>query len=145
LKYNDKLVSHYFTVQSSFRHIFQRQITDLILVFKDDFNQITIKHYKIDIYGYILKFFENLKHLSIIRSFHYYCLPLKYRNRPLTTFFSSTLSKLSIHVMYYDDFLALVDSHLKQLTTLIVVITNIKYDSSHVYNMTIIDRFFLIN
>ncbi|CAF4001032.1 unnamed protein product, partial [Rotaria sordida] len=65
--FNDKFVSHYFTVESSFRHIFQRQITDLILVFKDDFNEITIKYYTIDIYGYILKFFENLKHLSIIR------------------------------------------------------------------------------
>ncbi|CAF2953724.1 unnamed protein product [Rotaria sp. Silwood2] len=133
--FNDKFVSHYFTVESSFRHVFQRQITDLILVFKDDFNDITIKQHTTDIYGYILKFFENLKHLSIIRSFPYYYLPLKYRNRPLTTFFSSTLSKLSIHVLYYDDFLALVDGHFKQLTTLIVVITDMKYDSSNVYNM----------
>ena len=60
---------------------------------------------------------------------------MTFRNRPLTTFFSSTLSKLSIHVMYYDDFLALIDGHLKQLTTLIVVISDMIYDSSNVYNM----------
>ncbi|CAF3365802.1 unnamed protein product [Rotaria sp. Silwood2] len=34
--FNDKIVSRYFTVETPFRCIFQRQITDLILVFEND-------------------------------------------------------------------------------------------------------------
>ncbi|CAF3804479.1 unnamed protein product [Rotaria sp. Silwood1] len=56
-------------------------------------------------------------------------------NLSLTTFHSSTLHKLSIHVMFYDDLLALLDGRLKQLNTLNVVIINSEYDSRNVYNM----------
>ncbi|CAF4764600.1 unnamed protein product, partial [Rotaria sp. Silwood2] len=87
--FNGKIVSRYFTVESPFRHIFQQQITDLILVFENDFNEISVKHYTTDVYEYILKFFKNLKNLSIIESFPHFSPPLALYNLPLTTFFSS--------------------------------------------------------
>ncbi|CAF3665173.1 unnamed protein product [Rotaria sp. Silwood1] len=130
--FNDKILSRYFTVETPFRCIFQQQITDLILVFENDFNKILEKNYTTDVYEYILKFFKNLKHLSIIESFSGFCPPLVLRNLPSTTFFSSTLNKLCIHVMTYDDCLALLDGRLKQLTTLIVVIDKMEYYSSNV-------------
>ncbi|CAF0940054.1 unnamed protein product [Rotaria sordida] len=112
--FNSKIASRYFTVQSPFRRLFQRQITDLILVFENYFNEISCKHYTTDVYGYILKFFENLKHLSIIGSFPKSFPSLVLRNLPLTTCYSSTLYKLCINVIYYDDLLALLDGRLKQ-------------------------------
>ncbi|CAF1498490.1 unnamed protein product [Rotaria sordida] len=133
--FNGKIVSHYFTVESPFRRIFQRQITDLILVFENDFNELSVKHYTTDVYGYILKFFENLKHLSIIGSFPHFFPPLVLRNLTLITFFSSILYKLCIHVGNFLDFLALLDGRLQQLTTLIVAIGDMAYHSSNVYNM----------
>ncbi|CAF4894199.1 unnamed protein product, partial [Rotaria sp. Silwood2] len=100
--------------ESPFRHIFQQQITDLILVFENDFNEISVKHYTTDVYEYILKFFKNLKNLSIIESFPHFSPPLALYNLPLTTFFSSTLNKLCIDLMNYEDCLALLDGRLKQ-------------------------------
>jgi hypothetical protein len=113
-------------VQSSFRHIFQKQITDLILVFEKNFNQIIVKHYTIDVHEYILKFFENLKHLSIIGSYPHYFPPLTFRNLSFTVFFSSMLSKLSLHVMMYEDCLALLDGRLEQLNTFIILINDMQ-------------------
>jgi len=84
-------------------------------------------------YEYILNFFKNLKHLSIIGSFSRFFPRLVFDNLPSTTFFSSTLNKLSVHVMTYDDCLALLDGRLEQLTTLIVVIDNVTYHPSNVY------------
>ncbi|CAF2819780.1 unnamed protein product [Rotaria sp. Silwood2] len=132
--FNDKIVSRYFTVETPFRCIFQRQITDLILVFENDFNEILEKNYTTDVYEYILKYFENLKHLFIMGSFPRFFPPLVLRNLPSTTFFSSTLNKLYINLMTYDDCLALLDGRLKQLTTLIVTIDKMEY-SSNVYNL----------
>ncbi|CAF1676145.1 unnamed protein product, partial [Rotaria sordida] len=100
--FNDKIVSRYFTVETPFRCIFQRQITDLILVFENDFNEILEKNYTTD-------------HLSIMGSFPRFFPPLVLRNLPSTTFFSSTLNKLYINLMTYDDCLALLDGRLKQL------------------------------
>ncbi|CAF1379209.1 unnamed protein product [Rotaria sordida] len=119
--FNDKIVSRYFTVETPFRCIFQRQIADLILVFENDFNEILEKNYTTD-------------HLSIMGSFPRFFPPLVLRNLPSTTFFSSTLNKLYIDLMTYDDCLALLDGRLKQLTTLIVTIDKIEY-SSNVYNL----------
>ncbi|CAF4038056.1 unnamed protein product [Rotaria sordida] len=133
--FNDKIQSDYFTVKTPFRHIFQQQITDLILVFENNLNEISIKNYTTDMYEYILKFFENLKHLSVMGSFPRFFPPLVLKNLPSTTFFSSILNKLSIHIMNFDDCLALLDGRLKQLTTLILVIDNMKNHSSNVYHI----------
>ncbi|CAF2898294.1 unnamed protein product [Rotaria sp. Silwood2] len=132
--FNEKIVSSYFTVESPFRRIFQQQITDLILVFEKDFNEISSVHYTIDVYGYILKFFVNLKHLSIIGLFPH-CFPfVQFRDIPLNICFSSTLCKLSISIENLEDCYALLDGRLKQLTTLIVDIIHSKYHSSNIYN-----------
>ncbi|CAF1416689.1 unnamed protein product, partial [Rotaria sordida] len=132
--FNGKIVSHYLTVESPLRRIFQRQITDLILVFENSFNEISCEHYSTDIYGFIFKFFENLKHLSIIGSYSKNFPPLILCNLPSTTYYSSTLYKLCIHVMHYDDLLALLDGRLKQLNTLNVVIIDEDFHSTNVYN-----------
>jgi hypothetical protein len=87
------------------------------------------------IYGYILKFFENLNHLSIIGSYPKFFPPLVLCDLPLTTCYSSTLYKLCIHVMYYHDLLALLDGRLKQLNTLNVVIAQQEHYPRNVYNM----------
>ncbi|CAF4590366.1 unnamed protein product, partial [Rotaria sp. Silwood2] len=133
--FNDTIILHYFTIKSPFRHIFRQQITDLILVFENNFNGISWKHYTTDVYKYILRFFKNLKHLSITGLVPEYFPSLVLCNLSLTTFHSSTLHKLSIHVMFYDDLLVLLDGRLKQLNTLNVVIINAEYNSRNVYNM----------
>jgi hypothetical protein len=86
-------------------------------------------------YGCILKFFGDLKHLSMIGFHPHYYPSLALSNVPLTTFFSSTLNKLCIRVRCFEDCLALLDGRLKQLTTLIIVIENMEYDSSNAYYM----------
>ncbi len=52
--------------------MFERQITDLILVFGTEYKAISVKHYRMNVYGYLLTFFDNLKHLSIIGSYSHY-------------------------------------------------------------------------
>jgi len=91
-----------------------------------------------------LKFFENLKHLSIIGLVPKSFPPLLLDKLPLTTFYSSTLYKLSIHVMHYDDLLALLDGRLKQLNTLNVRIIKQEYDSTNIYNKVTLDFIRLI-
>ncbi|CAF4328732.1 unnamed protein product, partial [Rotaria sordida] len=58
-------------------------------------------------------------------------------NLPLTICSSSTLYKLSVSVTNFGDCLALLDGRLKQLTTFIVIIDNMIYNSSIVYNMIV--------
>ena len=70
----------------------------------------------------IFNFFENLKHLSIVRLSIDECPPLSFRGLPSTTFHSSTLTKLCASVQCFEDCLFLLDGRLKQLTTFIVSI-----------------------
>jgi hypothetical protein len=96
------------------------------------------------VYGYILKSFENLKHLSVIGSYPKYFPPLVLYNLPLTTCYSPTLYKLCIHVMYFDDLLVLLDGRLQQLNTLNVFITKQEYNSTNVTNTVSLDLIRLI-
>jgi hypothetical protein len=90
----------------------QRQITDLILIFEKDFDDISVEDYTTDVYGYILKFFENLKHLSIIGSYSHDFPSLELRNLPLTTFFSSTLNKFTTDRYFANELLCVFESTL---------------------------------
>ncbi|CAF3298665.1 unnamed protein product [Rotaria sp. Silwood2] len=128
--FNEPIFARYFAVESSIRRIFQ-QITDLIIVYKDDINTMLMRQYPKGVHGYILKFFENLKHLSITGLYSL----LSLRNLPLTTCSSSILYKLCINLNTFEDCLALLDGRLKQLTTFIVNIDGTDYHSSIVYNM----------
>ncbi|CAF3872857.1 unnamed protein product [Rotaria sp. Silwood1] len=110
--FNGEIASRYFIVESPFRHIFQQQITHLILVFENNFNEISCKHCTTDSFP-----------------------PLILRDLPLTTCYSSTIYKLCIHVMYYDDVFALLDGRLNQLNTLNVVIINEECNATNVYKM----------
>ncbi|CAF1438566.1 unnamed protein product [Rotaria sordida] len=110
--FNDKIVFNYFTSGSPFHHIFQQQITDLILVYKSD----------IDI------LLERQRHNGLHSV-------LSLDNLPSTICSSSILYKLSVSVNNFGDCLALLDGRLKQLTTFIVIIDNMIYNSSVVYNM----------
>ncbi len=117
--------------QSPFRRIFQEQITDLILVYKSDINILLERQYEYGVHEFILKFFENLKHLSITGSPSI----LRLQNSSLTTCSSSTLYKLSVFVNGFEECLALLDGRLKKLMTFIVIINYLSDDSSVVYNM----------
>ncbi|CAF4228661.1 unnamed protein product [Rotaria sp. Silwood2] len=130
-----EIVLSYFTNESSLRHIFQQQITNLILINNDKKKMIgSLRNYTINVYGHILKFFKNLTHLSIIEGFNSSYPGLILDDLPSTTFFSSTLTHLCINTYNLDDCLYLLDGRLKQLTTLIVRIQYIHF-SSIVHNM----------
>jgi hypothetical protein len=132
----DRLDNNYlffYLDESPYRRILQRQITDLILVYEKYCTDISVDDYTIEVYGYILKFFENLKHLPINGSHLQHYPPLVLRDFPLTTF-SSALNKLCVRVRNFEDCLALLDGRLKQLTTLIIVIIKMEYNLSNVYN-----------
>jgi hypothetical protein len=85
-------------------------------------------------YGYIMKFFGNLKHLSLIGSCCSFSR-LVFSNLSSTTFSSSTLNKLRIQVLNYEDCLTVLDGRFKQLRTLIVDILDMGRRLSNVYNM----------
>jgi hypothetical protein len=82
-----------------------------------------------------MKFFRNLKHLSIIGSSRCSFPYIGHCNSPSSTFSSSTLNKLRIRVISYADCLAVLDGRFKQLRTLIVDIIEMECFSSNVYNM----------
>ncbi len=81
-----------------------------------------------------MNFFKNLKHLNIIGSY-VPCSPgLSLRDLPSTTFYSSILTHLCIHVQTIDDCLYLLDGRLKQLTTCNVTVYFIENSSTIVHN-----------
>ncbi len=131
-----KILIIFYLDESPLRYIFQQQITDLI--FENHDKTIIIgssRDYTVNVYGRILKFFENLKHLSIIQTSNMSYPPLRLSDLPSTTFSSSILTQLSINVCTLDDCLYLLDGRLKQLTTLIVRIGLITDSSTIVHNM----------
>ena len=83
------------------------------------------------VYEYTLKFFENLKHLSIIGC----ARVLSIDDLTSTTWLSLNLNKLCVHVSGFEDCFALLDGRLKQLTTFIVYINKPDDDFSTIYNM----------
>ncbi|CAF3685613.1 unnamed protein product [Rotaria sp. Silwood1] len=93
------------------------------------------KYYTMNVYAIILIFFKNLKHLTIVSSSITYHPPLSLNDLSSTTFFSSTLTKLYIHVLNCDDCLAGIDGRLKQLATFIVQIDYISYVPVVFYNI----------
>ena len=117
----------FFLVESPFRHLFQKQITDLILVCQSDIKSRRMK----PLYEYILGFFKRIKHLSITGLFS----RLSLHDLPTTTCSSSTLSKLCIRVNDFVDCIPLLDGRLEQLTTLIVNMGDINEDLPIAYNM----------
>ncbi|CAF1507625.1 unnamed protein product [Adineta steineri] len=128
--FKDNIVSYYFTDESSFRRIFREQITDLILIY-DKNNDITVqREYRNGIHEYIMKFFHNLKYLSINGPSSHLILD----DSSPTTCFSSILTKLCVYVYCFQDCLTLLDGRLKQLTTFIVEIDHSE-PSSIAHNM----------
>jgi hypothetical protein len=112
---------------------YKKQITDLILIINKKNIGLTSVEYTRNDYSIMLSFFENLKHLSIvstenenyIESINNY--PRFSLNKLAPTIFSSsTLTKLCIHVIEFDDCLALLDGRLKQLTVFVVEVAYIR-------------------
>ncbi|CAF0746518.1 unnamed protein product [Rotaria sp. Silwood1] len=120
-----------YLVESPFRRIFQPQITDLILVYKNDINILLMNKNAKFVYEYTFKLFENLKHLSVIG------LPpiFSVNYISLATCFSSNLYKLCLHINTFEDCFALLDGRLKHLSMLIVNINSTEYHPSVVYNI----------
>ncbi|CAF4341517.1 unnamed protein product [Rotaria sp. Silwood2] len=134
--FEQKIALNYFTNESPLRHIFQQQITELILGNRDRNDMIgSSKKYTTNVYGHILKFFKNLKHLTIIETFNPSYPRLSLHKLPPTTFSSSTLTHLCINMYTLDDCLYLLDGRLKQLSSLIIGISYVDEFSSIVHNM----------
>ncbi|CAF1419496.1 unnamed protein product, partial [Adineta steineri] len=128
---NDHIVSRHFTVESPFRHLFQEQITDLILVYNEAIHILSNDPNEINVYEYTLNIFKNLKHLSVIQCGQL----LSIKDLAFTTWSSLNLTKLCIDVFCFDDCFALLDGRLKQLNTFIGRIYYINDELSSVYNM----------
>ncbi|CAF3874928.1 unnamed protein product [Rotaria sp. Silwood1] len=116
--FKEEIVCH-FTDKSPFQHIFQHQITDLIL-HNNDQNRVgtSLTIYNRNIYAHIIDLFQNLQHLTIITSSSVDEYPPFFLSwLPSTTYFTSTLTTLCINVFSFNDCVSLLDGRLKQLTT----------------------------
>lgn len=122
--------------ESPLRHIFQEQITDLILVNNDTHKmKKSTENYTLNVYAHVLNLFPRLKHLTVVEKLHtaYPYLTLCYL--PSTTFSSSTLTHLCINVYTLNDCLHLLDGRLIQLNTFIVQIYDMQNSSLINHNM----------
>ncbi|CAF4105324.1 unnamed protein product [Rotaria sordida] len=98
--FNSKIASRYFTVQSPCRRLFQRQITDLILVFENYFNEIC-KHYTTDNNLSDLKYFY-LQYDCLTDTYNSQILPLLRR--------MSNIEVLNLHLTM-DNQTTFIDEH----------------------------------
>ena len=122
--------------KSPLRSIFQQQITSLTVGISDKGSVLVPeKNYTRNVYQHILKFFQNLRHLSVIQSFNPVYPHLTLCDLPSATFFSSTLTYLSINLYTFDDCLCLLDGRLKQLSALLVKVIYMEGSSSIIHKM----------
>ncbi|CAF2804072.1 unnamed protein product [Rotaria sp. Silwood2] len=134
----DKVALNYFTNESPLRYIFEEKITKLTIENNDPYYRIgSLDNYNRNVYQHILKFFKNLKHLSIIGTLDpsYPHQTLSICDSSSTAFFSLTLTYLCINVYTLDDCLYLLDGRLKQLTTFIIRISIMGKSLSIIHNM----------
>lgn len=122
---------------SSFQHIFKKQITKLELINKDCERMVgSLKIYSKNVYAHILTYFENLKHFTVIEAALSSYPGLSILYLPSNTFSSSKLTYLRINVHTLTDCLCLLDGRLKQLNTFIVGIHSMDMDdTSMIQNM----------
>src|SRR5271156_5211887 len=98
------IVSFFYLDDSSIRHIFKHQITDLILYNNDEYpDGRSLGIYTEKVYSYVLALFQNLKHLTLVGSSVNDYAPLSVDNLQLTTYFSSTLTVLCINLLNFED------------------------------------------
>ncbi|CAF0853120.1 unnamed protein product [Adineta steineri] len=129
--FNQEIIPRYFIDDSHLQHIYN-QINDLTLISNENNTEMHSKDYTNNIYTVALNLFKNLTHLTIAGAFNKDYPPFSLDNLSLNMF-SSTLTKLSIRVNIFNDCLALLDGHLQQLTTFIVYVNSIVYESSPSY------------
>lgn len=108
---------------SSYRYIFQNQIKDLVLKYKNDNDlcekKIQEKTYPEGIHGYILRYFKKLQCLSITG----HGTPLSLADScSLAECSSLTLNKLCVTVCHFEDCFRLLDGRLKNLTMLEIIV-----------------------
>jgi hypothetical protein len=123
-------------VEYPFRHLFQEQITNLTLVYKNGIDS-SIKHgqYPTNALEHTLRLFQVVKHLSISNL-------LSYCHSSLHIYYCSNLCKLNIYVNRFEDCLAFLDGRFKQLTTFIVCMNSHNYRISKNYNRVNLCRIF---
>ncbi|CAF1154908.1 unnamed protein product [Rotaria sordida] len=132
-KFQANVFSHFCTDELLFRHNFKKQITDLTLV-NNSHHEIGTIDQMTNVYIKLLDFFENLNYLNCIGTFIHGNPILSFINLPSTTFISSNLTKLCITVDNFGDCLCLLDGRLNQLSTFIIIIVNVKDNSSMEFN-----------
>ncbi|CAF0910116.1 unnamed protein product [Rotaria sordida] len=132
-KFHANTFSYFCTDELLFRYNFKKQITDLTLL-SDYGGKVGIIDETTNVYIKLLDFFENLNYLSCIGSYVNENPVLSFINLPSTTFVSSNLTKLRVTVDSFGDCLYLLDGRLNQLSTFIVIIVNVKDNSSMGFN-----------
>ncbi|CAF4856197.1 unnamed protein product, partial [Rotaria sp. Silwood2] len=111
----------------------KKQITDLTVV-NDSRREVGTIDQTTNVYIKLLDFFENLNYFSCIGTFINGNPVLSFIDLPSTTFVSLNLTKLCITVDNFGDCLCLLDGRLNQLSTFIIIIVNVKDNSSMEFN-----------
>ncbi|CAF2981627.1 unnamed protein product, partial [Rotaria sp. Silwood2] len=132
-KFHANVFSHFCTDELLFRHNFKKQITDLTVV-NDSRREVGTIDQTTNVYIKLLDFFENLNYFSCIGTFINGNPVLSFIDLPSTTFVSLNLTKLCITVDNFGDCLCLLDGRLNQLSTFIIIIVNVKDNSSMEFN-----------
>ncbi len=118
----------YFSLDESSLRCVSHQITKLILVNNDQREVLSSStEYTRNVYAHVVNFFKNLSYFMMYPG-------LSLCNLPSSTFHSSILTDLYIHVESFADCLHLLDGRLKQLTTLSVTVYSIDNSSTIVHN-----------
>ncbi|CAF4076011.1 unnamed protein product [Rotaria sordida] len=122
---------------SPFARLLKQQITYLHLSFSEDSLSISTIDLSKNVYAKIFALVKKLTTLIFGNSTLYQC-PLSLHNIPSNMCHSSILLILSITVSTFDEYLALLDGRLSQLSTFIVAICHIDHSSLLIGNTMIL-------
>ena len=123
LKFN--LVECFFSEQTSFIRICDKQISHAVVTVVDKNRSALLSDVAMDLYLPIFNLLKNVTHLDFVIKDDLKYRPLSLAGFPSTACFSSTIVYLSIKVMCIEDCLSLLDGRLNQLNTFIVEIHRI--------------------
>ena len=100
-------------------------MSHLLVTVVDKSESVSLNDVAMNVYMRIFGLFKNVTHLDLTIKDAYRYPSLSLVNLPSTACFSSTIVRLSIGVMSFEDFLSLLDGRLNQLQTFNVEIYNI--------------------
>jgi hypothetical protein len=113
------------------RNLLKNQITHLNIDIKNKKTREACRTVT-NIFQFILSLCERLVHLNFRDLFSHRKIPVRISNLSLISCISSTLNKLIINVMIFDDCLYLLDGRLQSLSTLIIHVSIISSTLSRI-------------